>query len=285
MGHPLLEMVHTEIAKGGPPANTPPANSQGQPLPQGPTSPISSHQNGIGEKTDSHRESKDNQTVKELENDIKTGEWWLIRIGVAGIVTNAVIALIYFGQLKEMQKATIASEKAAIAAASAADTANRTMKLTYQPRIVIASLGPNVSTLPSKPGLNFLDDEGKIRMNAGVSNIGPVSAKNVRYFTFWRIIGKRENAKQLPYREARESFGHLKTILPKISGYDASTAFFTDKLTPQQIKRIKLSSTWTEFSVLITYDDDFGETHGTEYCDMFVIGGAQDICPWSIRSD
>jgi len=266
-------------------SNTPPANSQGQPLPQGPVNPPSSHQNGIGEKADSHLESKDNETVKELENDIKAGEWWLIRIGVAGIVMNAVIALIYFGQLREMRKATRASEKAAIAAASAADTANRTMKLTYQPRIVISSLGPNVWTGPSKPGLNFLDDEGKIRMSAGISNIGPVSAKNVRYFTFWKIIGERKNAERLPYHETNESFGHLKTILPKISGYDASTAFFTDKLTPKQIKHIKLSSVWTEFSVLITYDDDFGDPHGTEYCDMFVIGGAQDICPWSIRSD
>src|ERR1700704_2767158 len=108
-------------------SNTPPANSKGQSLSQVPVNPISAHQNGIGEKTDRHPEGKDSETVRDLEKDIQAGERWLIRIGVAGIVMNAAIALIYFGQLKEMRKATAASEKAAIAAASAADTANRTM--------------------------------------------------------------------------------------------------------------------------------------------------------------
>lgn len=177
-----------------------------------------------------------------------------------------------------------ANRKAAKAAKSAADIASQTMKIAYRPRVIIASLGPNATTRPGKPGFDFLED-GRIRMVSNISNIGPLTARNVRYFTFWEIIGKRENAKRLPYSETNEPFGHLKTIFPKISGYDSSSAFFTDRLTPEQIKAITLSGIWSEFSVLITYDDDFGEPHGTEYCDMFIIGGAQDICPWNIRND
>jgi hypothetical protein len=178
-----------------------------------------------------------------------------------------------------------ANRDAADAAKSAADTASRTMKIAYQPRVIIASLGPNVTTKPgNKPGVNFLED-GRIRMISNISNIGPFTAKNVHYFTFWEIIGKRENAQRLSYSEAKEPFGYPKVILPKSTGYDSSSAFFTDRLTPKQIKTIGSPEVWTEFSVLITYDDDFGDTHGTEYCDMFIIGGPQDICPWDIRND
>jgi hypothetical protein len=45
-------------------------------------------------------------TVEQLEQDIKSGERWLIGIGVATLLINSIIALIYWGQLKEMRKAT-----------------------------------------------------------------------------------------------------------------------------------------------------------------------------------
>ena len=43
------------------------------------------------------------------------------------MIMNVIIALIYFGQLKEMRKATRASQKAALTD-SAADTADKTFK-------------------------------------------------------------------------------------------------------------------------------------------------------------
>jgi hypothetical protein len=46
-------------------------------------------------------------------NEVRTGEWWLIRIGALTLVVNIVIAYIYYGQLKQMQIATEASARAA----------------------------------------------------------------------------------------------------------------------------------------------------------------------------
>ena len=71
--------------------------------------------------------SNESESVK-LEKDIRSGERWLIGINATSIILSVAIALIYYGQLKEMRKATKASVKAANAAASAADTADKTLK-------------------------------------------------------------------------------------------------------------------------------------------------------------
>jgi hypothetical protein len=109
-------------------SNTPPTDPEHQPLSQGPVTPPAPHQKELRETAESGTQSKENETVRELEEDIRTGEHWLIRVGAAGVIMNVVIALIYYGQLTEMRKATRASEKAAAAAASAADTADKTLK-------------------------------------------------------------------------------------------------------------------------------------------------------------
>jgi hypothetical protein len=109
-------------------SNNPSTDPKRQALPQSPIVPPAQHQNELRENAKSGAQNKENETVRELEKDIRTGERWLIRIGAAGVIMNVVIALIYFGQLREMRKATKASEKAATAAASAADTADKTLK-------------------------------------------------------------------------------------------------------------------------------------------------------------
>src|SRR5258708_6627674 len=60
--------------------------------------------------------SSNKDQTEQLEKDIRTGERWIIGLGVATIVINTVIALIYYGQLKEMRKATEAATKSANAA-------------------------------------------------------------------------------------------------------------------------------------------------------------------------
>jgi hypothetical protein len=97
-------------------SNTPSTDPERQPLSQGPVTPTAPHQNEYGEQAKSGTENKDNKTIRELEKDIRTGERWLIRIGAASVIMNVVIALIYFGQLKEMQRATRATQKSADAA-------------------------------------------------------------------------------------------------------------------------------------------------------------------------
>jgi hypothetical protein len=47
---------------------------------------------------------------------IKKGEYWLIGVGIATLAVNIGIAKIYLGQLRQMTKATLASERSANAA-------------------------------------------------------------------------------------------------------------------------------------------------------------------------
>jgi len=65
--------------------------------------------------------TRENQSATDIERDIRSGERWLIGIGVATLVINTIIALIYYGQLKEMRKAT---QYAGVAAKAATDTLN-----------------------------------------------------------------------------------------------------------------------------------------------------------------
>jgi hypothetical protein len=51
-------------------------------------------------------------STEKLEKEIKHGEWWLIGIGVATLLINTIIALIYWGQLRQMTTATIEATKA-----------------------------------------------------------------------------------------------------------------------------------------------------------------------------
>jgi hypothetical protein len=107
--------------------NSPPANAQGQPLPQSPVTPSAPQEDKMGKRSDSGTDGGNDKTIQ-LEQDIRSGEYWLIGISAAGVILNVVIALIYLGQLHEMRRATKASAKAADAATSAADTADKTLK-------------------------------------------------------------------------------------------------------------------------------------------------------------
>lgn len=63
--------------------------------------------------------ARDNDdSTAELAREIRGGEKWLIGIGIATLLINCAIALIYWGQLKEMRVATDAATKAAKAAES-----------------------------------------------------------------------------------------------------------------------------------------------------------------------
>lgn len=60
-----------------------------------------------------------NERASRLAKGATNGERWLIGIGIATLLINSAIALIYFGQLKEMRKAT---DAATVASQTAKDT-------------------------------------------------------------------------------------------------------------------------------------------------------------------
>ena len=62
---------------------------------------------------------QNNNESKNLEKDIRTGERWLVGIGIATVLVNIGIGSIYYGQLKQMRIATEASTKAANLASDA----------------------------------------------------------------------------------------------------------------------------------------------------------------------
>ncbi|MGH9344997.1 MAG: hypothetical protein ACRD19_14705 [Terriglobia bacterium] len=82
-----------------------------------------------GEHNERAKASNQNPAQKEeaantkFEQDLRSGERWLIRIGIAALVVNTIIALIYWGQLIQMRKATNAATNSANASLSAAITA------------------------------------------------------------------------------------------------------------------------------------------------------------------
>ena len=92
--------------------NYPTSDAQVQPSAPTPALEATPQQNKVGSNPDSRSDSKKDKTVN-LEEDIKRGERWLIGISATGVIINVIIALIYYGQLGQMRKATVAATSAA----------------------------------------------------------------------------------------------------------------------------------------------------------------------------
>ena len=92
-----------------------------------------------GAKTDANK-NEDAAADADIAKEIKSGEKWLIRIGIATLFINTVIGLIYWRQLGEMRKATDASEIAATAA-SDGFVLNRDALRTTSAGIIIPNIG------------------------------------------------------------------------------------------------------------------------------------------------
>lgn len=119
------------------------------------------------ELTYSTNKSIDRQesTAANLGRNIRSGERWLICIGIATLVMSSLIAWIYWGQLREMRKSTNA-------ATSAAATAAAQLEQTQRPWVVIQ---------PTFFGSHGLTDSGGfgVAMDYTLSNIGNSPAIDV----------------------------------------------------------------------------------------------------------
>jgi hypothetical protein len=170
--------------------DTPSADPERQPPPQSPMTPAAPQENKMGEQSSGRSDDKNNRTVK-LEEDIRNGERWLIGVSAAAVILNAVIALIYYGQLKEMRKATKASQKAAIAATSAATTASNTLqfardqfRIEQRPYLWIQDIGfvdEKRNNLFSDRALwTYLGTNEQPVVNVGLNNFGRSPAVHAR---------------------------------------------------------------------------------------------------------
>jgi hypothetical protein len=84
-----------------------------------------------------------------------------------------------------------------------------------------------------------------------------------------------------------ELYGEPKTILPKAEfGATELTLAGQTVLTKDELAGLKDGTMYATFSILITYDDDFGkETHHAEFCGLFTLKPHNDICPWPVQND
>lgn len=104
----------------------PAANSDTESQSQPPVSPPTPQQYKMGQPGEQSSRNTVDPSAK-LERDIKIGEICLIAINLLLLITTIVIAKIYYGQLEEMRKATVAAQISAEASKKASDTAAATL--------------------------------------------------------------------------------------------------------------------------------------------------------------
>src|SRR5712692_4579782 len=109
-------------------SDQPATESETQPSPQTPMIPSAPQQHEMGKNPECGTGSNIGDTTKQLEKDIRSGERWLIGINAGLILTNLLIAWIYYGQLRQMRTATEKAGISADAAKSAACTAAQALK-------------------------------------------------------------------------------------------------------------------------------------------------------------
>jgi hypothetical protein len=64
-----------------------------------------------------------NNDRTDIEEDIRSGERWLIVVGILAVLVNGLIAAIYYGQLTQMRQATKATQQTAYTACVSAQIA------------------------------------------------------------------------------------------------------------------------------------------------------------------
>jgi len=199
---------------------------------------------------------------------------WVARFTGFLVVTSLITNLIYLDM-------SCTARKNANAAKSAAETANITMKLAYRPRVTLLGINPLVQSTVDGKLVTTLDN-GRLKVGIDLPNTGQFAARNVRIFRFDNV-SPRERIAKLPYEEL---MGEPKVIPPKATNSSTNLAIFGKRIVSKsELVQLQKGDLWVTFSVLVTYDDDFGETHHTEYCTIFTLQPYNDICPWPVQND
>ena len=228
--------------------------------------------------------SFDDKTVRDAETEhdrqyrVQNSIRWATWLAVVGAIAYASVAAC---QLVEMRKATQATQEAAGAATKAANVAENTFRLTQRPRLKILSVGLNQEMRNGKMVRYF--DNGKLTFQVDVPNMGPFDAINVRFYRY-EVISKWDQIAPRPYEELH---GEPKTIRPKAEIVATGLNITGQQVaTPSELKGLKLGTLWDTFSILITYQDEFGkEIHHAEFCRLSNLKNGNEVCPWPVQND
>jgi hypothetical protein len=225
-------------------------------------------QDEMGKEAKARSDNNESTTVK-LEQDIRSGERWLIGVTAFGIIVNFFIGLIYLGQLKQMRKATQAATNASETGVKQLDS----MRKDERPWIKVTTH----SIVPAKPGGRVpVDKTAPINTPFEYINIGKLPAKNVDVEIFIEVVKNGE-----------------EPLLNKGNFLEGSTVGIIFPNDPQNTSPgrpyILAEGAWEDFaagrSFLVvygqaTYKDVFSTSHWTNFCGY---AAARTDIPFSAR--
>lgn len=244
----------------------------------------------------SNSAKEENSATTNLEKDIRTGERWLIGIGIASVVINTAIALIYWGQLVQMRKATKAAADSANASLSTAITAIQQMKAAEEANWlnranVLSSERQSATTLKTGidqfhadqrawigliaiDGLNYRDASNKpVYMKAGdmthlgadLTNSGKTIAKRVKSCVN-TILVPRGSAFIPKDADCKLTFGSAPVVMPgmKVTIWTSDSEMM--KGTENRIASIQSGDVQLYFFGHVEYYDVSGAVHFFKFC-------------------
>jgi hypothetical protein len=218
-------------------------------------SPSAPQEDKMSENASHSSDNKDDKTTK-LERDIKTGEICLIMINGLLLITTIVIAVIYNGQLKQMIKATEATQDSAIAAKSAAETAYQTLLTTKRERAGFLIIEENQIT----PGWFMAEAKFKLR------NSGQTVVRQIRE----EVGSEYFSADKIDWDDIKKRMDNtVKQATININGFSIENGGgFETSISPDpsRIEDVYARKTHFIFWVVFSYVDIFDETHHYGKC-------------------
>ena len=260
------------------PQNHPPSDILSQSL---------SNENPPSVPTNSAAE-QDEPIALKLGNDIKSGERWLIGVGIATLLINSIIALIYLCQLKQMREATkatqdavgvardtlTASEQAAARQTIDNDNASKAAKLRDDRTAKVAadSLRASIVNFHQEqrayliPGVPE-DTSGYGLVRFPILNLGRFTAKHIVITSHFERRNVDLNTGQQTLVDRRDaSTSSVATIPPSDTPFFYMMTFIPQKRSNDYSADLAAGTTNIIARGVITYDSGFGESDSIVWC-------------------
>jgi Sec-independent protein translocase protein TatA len=228
-----------------------------------PSSKPSGNHNEPTHPSNGNAAAEEESTVANLEQNIRTGERWLIGIGIATVIVNTVIALIYWGQLSEMRKATKAAGDSAKAAKSAADTAASSLEsaqnsFKQEQRAYLWASSFNISN----PALCGPQGQIRVCVDVHVANSGRTPAMGIHIHRY-AVWGKNteQTIKSMKVPADASPFGDVLGLVGDKWGTAA-----TDPVTMPTAEDLITGKIPVYIYGVIQYFDIFEQYHETGFC-------------------
>ncbi len=252
--------------------------------------PVETAHNSLTEEEEPSATAKKNSNdgrnkAVQLEQDIRSGERWLIGIGIATVVVNTIIALIYYDQLHLMRTST---EKAAIAADAARDAADEARRNRLQAEkgflATVEQFRRDQRAWVGIAGSGHFNMEisegGPLTISVDAQNFGKTPALQLVMVSKMLLVGTHERGRRrLPnfsYSKADAIAAGPTVLFPgSVTSIETNTRKPTElghdlsRLTAVQVAAIRNGIVPVYVYGSIWYDDPLTSGHRTDYCFIF----------------